>query len=75
MLEALKPEPGEAVNPLDLIGKKVRYEGREGHVRSIHAGKDRPPALRIRLRVPASEPDRNIDVPESEWDKVEVLTS
>jgi hypothetical protein len=75
MLRALEPEPGGAVNPLDLIGKKVRYEGREGHVRSIHAGKDRPPELRIRLRVPASEPDRNIDVPESEWDKVEILGS
>ena len=37
-------------------------------------GRSRPPALRIRLRVPASEPDRNIDVPESEWDKVEILT-
>ena len=63
------------MNPLELIGKRVRYEGREGHVRSVHAGKDRPPALRIVLRVPISEPDRIVDVPESEWDKVEVLRS
>ncbi len=63
------------MNPLELIGKKVRYEGREGHVRSVHAGRDRPPALRIKLRVPASEPDRIVDVPESERDKVEILPS
>jgi hypothetical protein len=61
------------VNPLDLIGKRVRYEGREGHVRSVHAGRDRPPALRIMLRVPHGEPDRTIDLPESEWDKLQVL--
>ena len=63
------------MNPLDMIGKRVRYEGHEGKVRSVHAGKDRPPALRIMLRVPKSEPDRIIDVPESEWDKVEILRS
>jgi hypothetical protein len=61
------------VNPLDLIGKRVRYEGREGHVRSVHAGRDRPPALRIMLRVPHGEPDRTVDLPESEWDKLQVL--
>jgi hypothetical protein len=61
------------MNPLELIGKRVRYEGHEGHVRSVHAGRDRPPALRIRLRVPLSEPDRSIDVPEAEWDKIEIL--
>ena len=61
------------MNPLDLIGKRVRYEGREGHVRSVHAGRDRPPALRIMLRVPHGEPDRIIDLPESEWDKLQVL--
>jgi hypothetical protein len=61
------------VNPLDLIGKRVRYEGREGHVRSVHAGRDRPPALRIVLRVPHGEPDRTFDLPESEWDKLQVL--
>ena len=50
------------MNPLDLIGKRVRYEeGREGHVRSVHAGKDRPPELRIMLRVPVGEPDRVVD--------------
>lgn len=63
------------MNPLELIGKRVRYDGREGHVRSVHAGKDRPPALRIALRVPISEPDRVIDVPESEWGKLEILAS
>jgi hypothetical protein len=68
-------EAGGAVNPLELIGKKVRYKGREGHVRSVHAGRDRPPALRIKLRVPASEPDRIVDVPESDWDEVEILSS
>lgn len=61
------------MNPLDLIGKKVRYEGREGMVRSVHAGKDRPPALRIMLRLPITDPDRFVDVPESEWDKVRIL--
>ena len=61
------------MNPLELIGKRVRYEGREGHVRSVHAGRDRPPALRIMLRVPHGEPDRTIDLPESEWDKLQVL--
>ena len=61
------------MNPLELIGKRVRYNGREGHVRSVHAGRDRPPALRIMLRVPISDPDRTIDVPESEWGKVEIL--
>lgn len=68
-------EQGGATNPLELIGKRVRYEGYEGHVRSVHAGKDRPPALRIMLRVPIGEPGRVIDVPESEWDKVEILAS
>jgi hypothetical protein len=63
------------MNPLELIGKRVRYDGREGHVRSVHAGKDRPPALRIALRVPISEPNRVIDVPESEWGKLEILPS
>ena len=63
------------MNPLDLIGKRVRYEGREGHVRSVHAGRDRPPALRIKLRVPIGEAHRTIDVPESEWDKVQILPS
>ena len=63
------------MNPLDLIGKRVRYEGREGHVRSVHAGRNRPPALRIRLRVPVSEPDHTIDLPESEWGKLEILPS
>jgi len=62
------------MNPLELIGKRVRYEGNEGHVRSVHAGKDRPPALRIMLRVPISEPDRIIDVPESDWAKIEILS-
>jgi hypothetical protein len=65
----------EQMNPLKLIGKRVRYHGREGHVRSVHAGKDRPPELRIALRVPISEPDRFIDVPETEWDKLEILAS
>lgn len=65
----------ETVNPLDLIGKRVLYEGREGHVRSVHAGKDRPPALRIALRVPHNEPHRVIDVPESEWTKLQFLSS
>jgi len=64
---------GGPVNPLQLIGKRVRYEGREGHVRSIHAGKDRPPALRIALRVPITEPDRIVDVPEAEWDELTIL--
>jgi hypothetical protein len=67
-------DAGATVNPLQLIGKRVRYEGHEGTVRSVHAGKDRPPALRLVLRVPHGEPDRFIDVPESEWDKVQVLT-
>ena len=61
------------MNPLDLIGKRVRYEGREGHVRSVHAGRDRPPALRIMLRVPHGAPDRIIDLPEPEWDKLQIL--
>jgi len=66
---------GGGVNPLDLIGKRVRYEGREGHVRTVHAGRDRPPALRIALRVPIGEADRIVDVPESEWGKLEILPS
>ena len=61
------------MNPLQLIGKKVRYEGREGHVQTVHAGRGRPPALRIALRVPITEPDRYVDVPESEWDQVVIL--
>lgn len=61
------------MNPLELIGRKVRYEGTEGRVRSVHAGKDLPPALRIARRVPVGEPHRFIDVPESEWDKVQIL--
>jgi hypothetical protein len=61
------------MNPLKLIGRKVRYEGAEGRVRSIHAGKGLPPELRIARRVPVGEADRFIDVPESEWDKVQIL--
>jgi hypothetical protein len=68
-------EGGGAVNPLDLIGKRVRYQGREGHVRSVHAGRDQPPALRIALRVPHNEPHRTIDVPESEWSELQVMPS
>ncbi len=61
------------MNPLDLVGKKVRYEGREGKIRSLYAGRGRPPAVRVMARVPIGEPDRFFDVPESEWDKLEVL--
>jgi hypothetical protein len=62
------------VNPLDLVGKKVRYKGREGKVSSLHAGRDRPPALTIMFRVPIREPDRFIDVPESDWGELEILS-
>jgi hypothetical protein len=61
------------MNPLKLIGRKVRYEGTEGRVRSIHAGRGLPPELRIARRVLVGEADRFIDVPESEWDKVQIL--
>lgn len=61
------------MNPLKLIGRKVKYEGTEGRVRSVHAGKGMPPELRIARRVSRGEADRYIDVPESEWDKLQVL--
>ena len=61
------------MNPLELIGKRVSYEGREGHVRSVHAGRDHAPELRVVLRVPVGEPNRYIDVPESEWGRITVL--
>ena len=61
------------MNPLELIGKRVRYEGTEGRVRSVHAGRDLPPQLRIARRVPHGEADRFIDVPEVEWSKLQIL--
>ena len=55
----------------DLLGKHVRYEGEEGHVVEGHSGDQASVVLSIRGGGDVAR--RNIDVPESEWERLELL--
>jgi hypothetical protein len=55
----------------DLLGRHVRYMGEEGRVVEGHSGEDASVVLSVRAA--AGQARRNIEVPESEWDQLELL--
>jgi hypothetical protein len=59
------------VNLEDLLGRRVRYKGEEGRVIEGHADAEASIVISIPARVGA--PSRVITVPESEWEKLELL--
>ena len=56
----------------DLLGKRVRYEGEEGHVVEAHF--DEEPSVVVSIRGMPGVPRRNVLVPESEWERLEILS-
>jgi hypothetical protein len=57
----------------DLLGKHVRYRGEEGRVVEGHSGEQA--SVVVSIRGMSSVPRRNVTVPESEWDQLELLDS
>jgi hypothetical protein len=55
----------------DLLGKHVRYKGEEGHVVEGHSGAQASVVVSIRLM--GDVPRRDVTVPESEWEQLELL--
>ena len=55
----------------DLLGKRVRYKGEEGYVVEGRAGDGA--SVVVSFRALSGTPSRNVIVPESEWDEIEVL--
>ncbi len=55
----------------DLIGRHVRYNGEEGRVVEGHA--DPLASIVISIPAKAGSPSRVVTVPESEWDRLELL--
>jgi hypothetical protein len=55
----------------DLIGKHVRYKGEEGRVVEGHSGEQA--SVVVSLRGGGGVARRNVTVPESEWDELEIL--
>jgi hypothetical protein len=60
----------------DLLGKHVRYKGEEGHVVEGHLGDGRAgdeSTVVLSVRGAHNVARRNVTVPESEWDELELL--
>jgi hypothetical protein len=55
----------------ELLGKHVRYQGDEGHIVEGHSGEGA--SVVVSVRGMDNAPRRNITVPESEWEKLELL--
>jgi hypothetical protein len=55
----------------DLLGRHVRYKGEEGRVVEGHTGEDASVVLSVRAADNVAR--RNVVVPESEWDQLELL--
>ena len=55
----------------DLLGRRVRYKGEEGRVVEGHSGEDASVILSVRAA--QNQARRNVEVPESEWDELELL--
>jgi hypothetical protein len=55
----------------DLLGRRVRYKGEEGRVVEGHSGEDASVVLSVRAAT--NQARRNVEVPESEWDELELL--
>ena len=55
----------------DLLGKHVRYKGEEGHVVEGHSGEQA--SVVVSIRGVNNVPRRNVTVPESEWQELELL--
>jgi hypothetical protein len=55
----------------DLLGRRVRYQGEEGRVVEGHSGEDASVVLSVRAAT--NQARRNIEVPEAEWDELELL--
>lgn len=55
----------------DLLGKHVRYEGEEGFVVEGHSGEEA--SVVVSIHGMSGAPRRNVTVPESEWEELELL--
>jgi len=62
---------GGQVKLEDLLGKHVRYKGEEGHVVEGHSGEEASVVVSIRGTRDVAR--RNVTVPESEWEELELL--
>ena len=61
----------------DLLGKHVRYKGEEGHVVEGHVEERRSgdeASVVLSVRGAHNVARRNVTVPESEWDELELLS-
>jgi hypothetical protein len=55
----------------DLLGKRVRYKGDEGHVIEGHA--DEQASVVLSIRGTSGVPRRSVTVPEADWEQIELL--
>jgi len=55
----------------DLLGKHVRYKGEEGTVVEGHAGVRT--SVVVSIRMVSDVPRRDVTVPESQWQELELL--
>jgi hypothetical protein len=55
----------------DLLGRHVRYKGDEGRIVEGHTGEDA--SVVVSVRAATGQARRNVVVPESEWDELELL--
>jgi hypothetical protein len=55
----------------DLLGKHVRYKGEEGHIVEGHS--DEQASVVVSISGMSNMPRRNVTVPESEWEELELL--
>jgi len=62
---------GGCVRLEDLLGRHVRYKGEEGRVVEGHTGEDA--SVVVSVRASDNVARRNVVVPESEWDELELL--
>ena len=62
---------GGRVKIEDLLGRHVRYKGEEAHVVEGHF--DEQPSVVLSIRGMPGVPRRNVVVPESEWEQIEIL--